>query len=211
MLRNQNRPGKSRGSFDMTASMAGGPPVEAPIRMSPGMSAAASVGLGSRARLGAGWIGTDRAAGFACPMRWRTRSRSRRLLPQLCTGGRPDLFDQHRSQASISSETGPSGLATKSMAPRSRACRVTSRAVVGERGHHDHRARRLDHDAVEAIEAVHLRHVDVERHDVGLERLGELERLLAVAGEADVEIAFGGEDFRREACASAQNCPRSRA
>jgi hypothetical protein len=59
-------------------------------------------------------------------------------------------------------------------------------AVARRRGaeHHD-RSRRLAHDVAKRGEAVELRHVDVERHDLGVERPHLAERLTAVAGRPD--------------------------
>ena len=59
------------------------------------------------------------------------------------------------------------------------------RAAMGQGRHHDHRHRPQPHDLLEEFEAVHVRHLDVERDDVGIERLDRVARLAGVAGLAD--------------------------
>src|SRR3569833_1102388 len=46
----------------------------------------------------------------------------------------------------------------------------------------------LDHDPVEAGKSIHLRHVDIERDDIGPRKSDSLERLVAVSGEANLEV-----------------------
>ena len=80
----------------------------------------------------------------------------------------------------------PDGLRTKSTAPEleARSVRSTPPCVAGGAQHHDG-ARRLAHDVAERLQAVELRHVDVERDDVRIERVDLLERVVAVARRAD--------------------------
>ncbi len=47
-------------------------------------------------------------------------------------------------------------------------------APAGQGGDHDHRHRPKPHDLLEECEAVHFRHLDVERDNVGIERLDGL-------------------------------------
>ena len=71
-------------------------------------------------------------------------------------------------------------------------------ARARRRREHDDRARRLAHDALECAEAVELRHLDVERHDVGLERLHLQQRVDAVARGADHAKLVGALDELRD-------------
>ena len=59
----------------------------------------------------------------------------------------------------------------------------------------------LDHDPVEAGEAVHARHMNVERDDIGIDGGELLQTLHAVAREIDLELGDVGEDARPTACA----------
>ena len=65
------------------------------------------------------------------------------------------------------------------------------------------RTRPLDHDPVETVKAIHLRHVHVERDDVGLEGDELVECLDAVSRRGDLEVGFGLEDPAEE---SARQC-----
>jgi hypothetical protein len=59
-------------------------------------------------------------------------------------------------------------------------------------GDHDHRRRPQPHDLVEEFDAVHIRHLDIERHDVRVERLhclARLERISRLADHFDFRIA----------------------
>jgi hypothetical protein len=47
-------------------------------------------------------------------------------------------------------------------------------AALGQRGHHQHRHRAQAHQFFEEVEAVHLRHLDVEREDVGIDPLDQV-------------------------------------
>ena len=96
---------------------------------------------------------------------------------------------------SISNDTVPLGLATKSIAPSSIASKRGHRARLGQRRDHHHRPRRLDHDLAETRQPVHARHLDVESHDLRVEGTHQLERLHPVAGEPDVEVALGLENI----------------
>ena len=61
--------------------------------------------------------------------------------------------------------------------------------------HHD-RARCLAHDVPERVEAVQLRHVHVERDDVGIENLNLLQRVVPVArGAGNLELPRVGDDL----------------
>ena len=54
-------------------------------------------------------------------------------------------------------------------------------ALAGQGRDHDHRHRPQPHDLLEELEAVHVRHLDVERDDVRIERLDRLARLERIA------------------------------
>jgi hypothetical protein len=78
-------------------------------------------------------------------------------------------------------EVGGAGVLEQEAA-RARAQRVDDEVVQAER--------REDQDAVarqaaRRLDAVHARHADVHEHDVGVEALGERDRLVAVAGLGD--------------------------
>jgi len=65
--------------------------------------------------------------------------------------------------------------------------RLERRFVAGARRpgtqHHD-RSRRLAHDIAERAQPIELRHVHVERNDVGIERVDLFERVVAIARRA---------------------------
>ena len=64
--------------------------------------------------------------------------------------------------------------------------RFDGRGLVGERAHDQDQHLGLDRDQLfHALDAIHLRHGDVHRHDVRLGAAEQLHRLLAVAGRAD--------------------------
>ena len=58
------------------------------------------------------------------------------------------------------------------------------RAQLGERTDHDDRQRAAAQDGVERVEAVHVRHLHVERDDVGIDLVEAFQRLPAVRGRA---------------------------
>ncbi len=56
------------------------------------------------------------------------------------------------------------------------------------------------HHLLEELEPVHLRHLDVEGHDVGIERLDRLARLQRIGGLADhLDAGIVGERSRDQA------------
>ena len=67
-------------------------------------------------------------------------------------------------------------------------------AFFCQRRDHHHRSRRFDHDLAEAVQPVHAGHLDVERHDLRIERPHELKRLGSVARQPNFEIAFLAEN-----------------
>ena len=97
------------------------------------------------------------------------------------------------ASSSMRSETAPSGFGDEIDRAQAQRLQRRSRAVRGQRRDHHHRAGPLDHDAVEAGQAVHLRHVDVERDDVGREARQLVQRLQPVAGEPHLEIGFAAK------------------
>ena len=58
-------------------------------------------------------------------------------------------------------------------------------ARLGQRGEHHHRHRPQRHDLAQERHAVHVRHLDVERDDIGIERLDALARFKRIGGGAD--------------------------
>ena len=66
------------------------------------------------------------------------------------------------------------------------------RARVGQRRDHDDRHRPQAHELFEKAQAVHLRHLDVERNDVGIERADHL-----ACGE---RIGRGADHFQVRLC-----------
>ena len=67
-------------------------------------------------------------------------------------------------------------------------------AAVRERGNHNDRQRPQPHHLLEEIEPVHLRHLDIERHDIRIERLDGLARLQRIGRLADdLNGGIGGE------------------
>ncbi|MNT21065.1 hypothetical protein D3C72_1563890 [compost metagenome] len=74
------------------------------------------------------------------------------------------------------------------------------RAAVGERRDHDDRHGAQAHDLFEKFQPVHFRHLDVERHDIGIELLDGGARLHGVAGLTDhLDFGIGLEDGRNQA------------
>src|SRR5690606_11671841 len=101
-----------------------------------------------------------------------------------------ELFDSYRNGA------GRLGNEIDSANLKGRQCFL--RALFGQRRHHDDRAGVLEHDAVETGQAVHQRHMDVERHHVRPERRDDLQRLCPVACKLDLEISLGREDLAEQ-------------
>ena len=179
--------GKSAGSCGSTMSSATGPPVDVPISTSPGSpSAPGRRMLARRGRRGRWRRGGARGTDGECA---RVR-RSASCGCGACAAARTFSTRIGRSR-SIASENVPLGLATKSTAPSSHRLEGRFGAFVGQRGDHHHRPRRFEHDPAQAGQPVHARHLDVERDDLRVERRARrLERLGAVARQADLEIAL---------------------
>jgi hypothetical protein len=92
------------------------------------------------------------------------------------------------------------GLATKSTAPSSSARIVVVGSALGQRRDHHHRHRPQPHQPLEKVEAVHFRHLDVEREHVRIERLDHLARHQRVGRGADhFEIALAIDDVGQQA------------
>jgi hypothetical protein len=53
----------------------------------------------------------------------------------------------------------------------------------------------FQHDAIETGQAVHLRHVDIERDDMRLKSGKLLKCFHAIAGEGNLEISLRGKDI----------------
>jgi hypothetical protein len=61
------------------------------------------------------------------------------------------------------------------------------RPLAGQRRDHHHRTRPLNHDPVQALQAVHAGHLDIQRHDVWREGVHLGQALDAVAGDGHLE------------------------
>ena len=84
-----------------------------------------------------------------------------------------------------------------------RAKRVDDGAVVGKRREDDHAGRRAQlAQAPGCLDTVATRHTQVHQHDVGMQSLDELDRLLAVGGRADDLDAGQQAEQRRQALAN---------
>jgi hypothetical protein len=74
------------------------------------------------------------------------------------------------------------------------------RAAGGEARDHHHREWPQPHHLFEKLESVHPRHLDVERHDVGIERLDRFARLERIGGLADhLDCGIVGQRGRNQA------------
>ena len=68
------------------------------------------------------------------------------------------------------------------------------RGLVRQRGDHHHRHRPQPHDFLQKIQPVHMRHFDVERDDIRLQRLDGGARLVGVGGLADhLDLRIGAQ------------------
>jgi hypothetical protein len=71
---------------------------------------------------------------------------------------------------------------------------------LGQAGDHDHRHRPQAHDLLEELDAVHVRHLDVEGDDVGVQGLDHAPGLERVAGGADhLDLGVTGQGGRDQA------------
>ena len=176
--------GKFAGSGVSSASSAGGPPVEVPTSTSPSPTRACRPAL-PRAAAG-GRLRVPRAVPHALSSRALALILAAAAARIFCTNRRGKFVDAQRDRAC--------GLRHEVDGAEPQRFQRRLGALRGQRGHHDDRARALDHDAVETVEAVHLRHVDVERDDVGLEGLQLLQRFQPVARELHLEVGFLAEN-----------------
>jgi len=71
------------------------------------------------------------------------------------------------------------------------------RAALGDGRDHDDRQRAQPHHLLEEVEAVHLRHLDVERHDIGIERFDRFSRLKRIGGLTDNQDRWIGRQLHR--------------
>ena len=106
---------------------------------------------------------------------------------------RPHLGDEQRSEHLHVQGKRAFGLRNEIHRAQTQRLERHVRAVARQRRHHQHRPRVLDHDPVEAGEAVHARHMNVERDDVGIDGGELLQTLYAVAREMDLELGDVGE------------------
>ena len=184
--------GKSAGSGASRASSAGGPPVEVPTSTSPSPAARAGALLhGPRA------AGSPDCRGVgADPVADALLQPGARLDPGAGRGAH--LGDQLGPQLVDVQRDGALGLGDEVDRAQPQGLEGRVGAFRGERRHHDHRAGMLDHDAVEAGQPVHLRHVDVEGDDVGREGFERGRAPPAVARELDLEVGLGREDLPQQ-------------
>ena len=96
------------------------------------------------------------------------------------------------------SEIAPSGFAMKSTAPSSRASSVASAPSTVRADTITTGQGRSSDDAVQTGETVHLRHVDIERDDVGGVAVQLSQRLDPVAGGAYLEIRLVAENLAEQ-------------
>ena len=115
---------KSAGRAVSSASSAGGPPVEVPTSTRPSPTARRGSRLSRRP--GSRWPSSRWIPGASRPMRCLTRSLRRALDRIRAVDAARTLVISSSVSSSIWSEIAPSGLATKSIAPRRKACSVTS-------------------------------------------------------------------------------------
>ena len=70
-----------------------------------------------------------------------------------------------------------------------------SGALLSQRRDHHDGPWRLDHDLAEAHEPIHPGHLNVQRHDLRIERSHEFKSFTAVSRQPDVEVPLLKEDF----------------
>ena len=87
-------------------------------------------------------------------------------------------------------------VALEHVAARAHLQRLIDALAVGIHGKHDHPGLGVaQDDLARRIDAVHLRHDDVEERDVGTQLARQADRLTAVAGGSDdFEVALRGEE-----------------
>ncbi len=177
--------GQSAGRPISTALSASTPPVDAP------MKTILPVGRRRRSRRGA---------------RRRHRRGARRR-----EGGRGfDLALQFRRQIRHAARPDRRvGLATKSTAPISSASSVVSAPRLGQRRDHHDRHRPQRHDLAQERQAVHMRHLDVERDDVGIERLDLFARDMRIGRCRRLRFRDLPPASSTATAASQRNCRRS--
>ena len=148
----------------------------------------------------------------------RSAARSRRsrpvqhALPQpravlhLRGGRRADLFHQRRRKLVDAQRNRAFGLQHEIDGTETQGFERRLGAFRRQRRHHDHGARPLDHDAVEAFEAAHLRHVHVERDDGRAKLLELLQRLERRCARTRTSKSGSlAEHARRTACGPARS------
>ena len=178
-----------------TSSSAGGPPVEAPTSTIPSPDAR-----------------TD-AASLRPPAGRRTEAPSADAMLnalaqpkarlKLGARGRAHLGDEQRPEHLHMQRNRAFGLGHEIHRAQTQRLQRRVRALARQRRHHHDGAGALDHDAVEAGQAIHIRHMDIERDDIGLDGGELLQTFQAVAREIDLEVGCVGEDAAQIACARA--------
>jgi hypothetical protein len=74
------------------------------------------------------------------------------------------------------------------------------RTALGQRGHHQHRHRPQAHQLLQEVEAIHLRHLDVEREHVGIGFLDQFARNERIGGGAhDFHVGLRIDDLAHHA------------
>ncbi len=126
------------------------------------------------------------------------RRRALAMTEEACLGhrrGGPDLGHQVVADPSDVDRERPAGLGHEVDRARLERVERDRGAVAGEAREHDDARRRLRHETAEHRQAVHDRHLDVERDDVGPERAARLEAQLPVArGAHDLDPARLGQE-----------------
>ena len=105
-------------------------------------------------------------------------------------GGGPNLFHQHGPQPVDLQRNRAARLGDEIDGAEFDRFQRRLGAFLGQRRDHHHRARRLDHDLAEAGQPIHAGHLDVKRDHLRIERAHQFERLVAIAGQTDVEVAL---------------------
>src|SRR3984885_5158575 len=115
--------------------------------------------------------------------------------PNARIGRGPNLFHQHGPQSVDLQRNGAARLGNKINGAKFDRLQGCLGAFRGQRGNHHHRARRLDHDLAKAGQAIHARHLDIERDHLRIERSDQFECFVAIAGQTDVKVALLEENI----------------
>ena len=182
--------GASGGIASSTTRIASVPPVEAPMAM---------IGLPPRVPAACARGSTASADKRGATSSLRTAVRTRGLAPAAASFTLAQISCAPSSKVLARSLL---GLAKKSTAPSSSARSVTSAPSLGQRRHHHHRHRPQPHQVLEEREAVHARHLDVQREHVGIELLDLLAGDQRIGRRADhLDARIARQAWSTSACA----------